>query len=144
VCLSPWVDLTQSAPSYRRVGERDPMVSKEALDVLADAYLSGADPRDALASPLFAPDLSGLPPLHIEVGELEVLADDATRLAEAARAAGVETALTEWPGMIHVFQAFPGEVLPESDESVAAIGRFLSSHLGSGHRPAPTEQGVPS
>jgi len=129
VCLSPWVDLTQSAPSYQRVGERDPMVSKGALD--------------ALASPLFAPDLSGLPPLRIEVGELEVLADDATRLAEAARAAGVETTLTEWPGMIHVFQAFPGEVLPESDESVAAIGRFLSSHLGTA-APAPTEQGVPS
>jgi acetyl esterase/lipase len=128
VCLSPWVDLTQSAPSYREVGADDPMVAGQELDALAAAYLGGADPRDPSASPLFA-DLAGLPPLRIEVGSHEVLRDDARRLAERARSAGVEAELVEWPGMIHVFQAFPGELLPEADQSIAGIGSFLSGRL---------------
>jgi acetyl esterase/lipase len=129
VCLSPWVDLTQSAPSYQELAGRDPMVSKEDLDGLADAYLAGTDPRTELASPLLAGDLSGLPPLRIEVGADEVLLDDATRLAERATAAGNDVTLTVWPEMIHVFQAFPGEILPETDLSVAGIGEFVAGHL---------------
>jgi acetyl esterase/lipase len=129
VCLSPWVDLTQSAPSYREVADRDPMVSKKNLDALADAYLAGTDPRTELASPLLAADLSGLPPLRIEVGADEVLLDDATRLAERATAAGNDVTLTVWPEMIHVFQAFPGVILPETDLSVAGIGAFVAGHL---------------
>jgi monoterpene epsilon-lactone hydrolase len=129
VCLSPWVDLTQSAPSYQELADRDPMVSKEDLAGLADAYLAGTDPRTELASPLLAADLSGLPPLRIEVGADEVLLDDATRLAARATAAGNDVTLTVWPEMIHVFQAFPGVILPETDLSVAAIGEFVAGHL---------------
>jgi acetyl esterase/lipase len=129
VCLSPWVDLTQSAPSYRQLGDRDPMVTKMDLDSLADAYLAGTDPHTELASPLFAADLSGLPPLRIEVGADEVLLDDATRLAERATAAGNDVTLTVWPEMIHVFQAFPGVLLPETDLSIAGIGEFVAGHL---------------
>ena len=51
VCLSPWVDLTQSAGAYLRVGDHDPMVSKAGLDLMADAYLGGVDPRTELARP---------------------------------------------------------------------------------------------
>ncbi len=85
VCLSPWVDLTQSGDSYRRLAEADPMVSKDNLDMMAAAYLGSADPTDELASPVLAAELSGLPPVMIEVGEHEVLVDDATRLAERLR-----------------------------------------------------------
>ena len=129
VCLSPWVDLTQSAASYHRLADLDAMLSKENLDFLANTYLAGADPRSELASPLFAEDLSGLPPLRIEVGAHEVLLDDATGLAERAGAAGNDVTLTVWPEMIHVFQAFPGAILPETDESVAGIGDFLAGRL---------------
>jgi acetyl esterase/lipase len=58
-----------------------------------------------------------------------VLLDDATRLAERTRAAGNDVTLTVWPEMIHVFQAFPGVILPETDLSVAAIGEFVAGHL---------------
>ncbi len=131
VCLSPWVDLTQSAPSYAALGALDPMVSKEALDRLATAYRAGADPSDPGVSPLFG-DLDGLPPLRIEVGECEVLLDDALRLAERAGAAGVAVELVRWPEMVHVFQAFPGDLLPESDASIAGVGTFLAGALLAG------------
>jgi epsilon-lactone hydrolase len=128
-CLSPWVDLTQSAPTYQTLADVDPMVSKEGLDVMAGAYLGGTDAHDELASPLFADNLGDLPPALIEVGEHEVLLDDSLRLAERIRADGGSVDLTEWPELIHVFQAFPGPLVPEADQSIAAIGSFLAGHL---------------
>jgi monoterpene epsilon-lactone hydrolase len=129
VCLSPWVDLTQTSPSYQLKAAVDPMVSKVGLDVMAEAYLGGIDPRSELASPLFAADLAGLPPVLIEVGEHEVLLDDATRLADRLRDAGGSVSLHVWPELIHVFQAFPGPLVPEADESIQAVGSFLLEHL---------------
>ena len=130
VCLSPWVDLTQSSAAYLRVGDLDPMVSKSGLDLMADAYLGAVDPRTELASPLFADRLMGLPPIRIEVGEREALIDDSLQLTERLQQAGVDVSLTVWPEMIHVFQAFPGSVVPEADESIADVGSFLAGHLG--------------
>ncbi len=130
VCLSPWVDLTQSSGAYGRIDDADPMVTGTGLDEMAAAYLAGTDPRNELASPLFAGDLGGLPPIRIEVGEHEVLLDDATALAEGIRHAGGDVELVVWPEMIHVFQAFPGNLLPEADRSVEAVGAFLAGRLG--------------
>ena len=130
VCLSPWVDLTQTAPSFDTRATGDPMVSRAGLQVMASAYLGSADPRTPLASPLFAEDLGGLPPVHIEVGDCEVLLDDSTRLAARIEAAGGEVSLTVWPELIHVFQAFAGPVVPEGEESIDVVGRFLARHLG--------------
>jgi epsilon-lactone hydrolase len=61
-----------------------------------------------------------------------VLLDDATGLADRLRAAGGTVTLTVWPELIHVFQAFPAEVIPESDQSIAAVGAFLAQHLADG------------
>lgn len=127
-CLSPWVDLTQTAGSYDSVGHLDPMITKSGLDVFAEAYLAGAPASSPLASPVFA-DLSGLPPMVVEVGEREALLDDATHLVDRLREAGGSVSLTVWPELIHVFQAFPGSVIPEADQSIDAVGSFLSHHL---------------
>jgi len=128
VCLSPWVDLTQSAATYVSRAEVDPMVTKDGLDVMAAAYLGEASLNEPLASPLFA-DLAGLAPLLVHVGDAEVLLDDALALRDTARAAGVDVTFDLWPEMIHVFQAFPAELLPESDLSITAIAAFLDQQL---------------
>jgi acetyl esterase/lipase len=132
VCLSPWVDLTQSAPTYQTLADADPMVSKEGLDVMAAAYLGDSDAHNQLASPIFADNLGDLPPVLIEVGEHEVLLDDSLRLAERIRSDGGSVSLTEWPELIHVFQAFPGPLVPEADESIAGVGSFLAGRLRTG------------
>ncbi len=131
-CLSPWVDLTQSAPTYESLADLDPMVSKEGLDVMAAAYLGDTDAHSELASPLFADHLGDLPPVLIEVGDHEVLLDDSLRLAERIRADGGSVDLTVWPELIHVFQAFSGPLVPEADQSITAIGSFLAGHLRAG------------
>jgi phosphinothricin tripeptide acetyl hydrolase len=130
VCLSPWTDLTQSSTAYLDRAAVDPMVSKAGLDLMARAYLGDTDPRTELASPLYAEDLSGLPPVRIEVGEHEVLIEDATRLAARLESAGVSVSLVVWPELIHVFQAFPGSLLPEADRSISGVGAFLADRLG--------------
>ena len=92
----------------------------------AQAYLAGKDPRTPLAAPLYA-DLKGLPPLLIQVGDHETLLDDSNRVAARAKAAGVKVTLEVWPEMIHVWQAF-ASFLPEAQEAIEAIGRFIRDH----------------
>ena len=104
------------------------MLSRDALASMAAEYLGGADPTDWRASPLHAP-LTGLPPVRIDVGEDEVLLDDARRYAEAARAAGVAVTLAIWQGMPHVFQSGIGMVRT-AEVSLEAIGRFLRERFG--------------
>ena len=127
VSISPWTDLTCSAPSYEAKAASDPIVALENITVMAKTYLGAEDPRTPLASPLFA-DLRGLPPLLVHVGTEEVLLDDAARLAERARGAGVDVTYEAWEQMIHVWHWF----LPWLDEAQAAvdkIGGFVRGRL---------------
>ncbi|MBX3023717.1 alpha/beta hydrolase fold domain-containing protein [bacterium] len=125
--LSPWLDLSQSGESMTSRAALDPMVQRDGLQRMADAYLAGADPRTPLASPLFA-DLRHLPPLLLHVGGAETLLDDARRFAARASAAGVDATLEVWDDMIHVWHAFG--LLPEARAAQARIGEFLRRHLG--------------
>ncbi len=127
VCLSPWVDLEGLGESMTGKAAVDPMVQYERLREMAKMYLAGLDPRTPLAAPLYA-DLSGLPPLLIQVGTAETLLDDSTRLAERARKAGVDVTLEPWEEMIHVWQAF-APVLPEGQQAIDHIGSFIQSHI---------------
>jgi epsilon-lactone hydrolase len=128
VCISPWVDLEMAGDSMTSRAELDPMVQKPGLTDMAAAYLGGADPKSPLASPLHA-DLSGLPPLLVMVGTSETLMDDAARLTEKARAAGVEVTYEPWEDMIHVWPMFA--IMPEAVQATDRIGEFLKQHLKS-------------
>jgi len=127
VPISPWVDLSLGGESHRARAKRDPIVTKEGVDVLAAAYLGGADPKTPYASPLFA-DLKGLPPLLIQVGTEEALYDDAVALAKRAEAAGVEVSFESWGGMLHVWHIFH-PILSEGRDAIARIASFLRGRI---------------
>lgn len=127
VCISPWFDLALTGESMRTRAELDPMVRPEQLQLMADIYLAGADPRTPLASPLHG-ELSGLPPMLIQVGTAEVLLDDSTRFSAAAREAGVDVTLETWDEMIHVWHAF-AVILPEGRQAIDRIGEYLLTRL---------------
>ena len=137
VLLAPWTDLTCSGDSYASNAESDLTLTRKATLSAAAQYLAGADPTSGLASPIYA-DLKGLPPLLIHVGSDEVLLDDATRLAERARAAGLDVELRVWDGMWHVFQRFARLGVIEAQESIDLIGAFVNERIaedsGSGER----------
>jgi len=128
VCLSPWFDLTLSGASMQSKAAVDPIVQRDRLQRMADAYLDSRPATTPLASPLYA-DLAGLPPLLVQVGTAETLLDDATRFAERARAAGVAVDLDVWDDMVHVWQAF-AFVLPEGRQALERVGAFLRRHCG--------------
>lgn len=123
VCLSPWVDLTNSGESHERNKELDPVVSEEMVTGMSAAYLQGVDPGNPLASPLFA-DLSGLPPVLVFVGTAEILEDDARSLARRIEEAGGEVELVVVDDMLHIYPVFH-DFLPEAAEAVAQVGEFV-------------------
>ncbi len=125
--LSPWTDLEVVGESLRTVGRKDPMLSPRVLKGYSRMYLGGKDPRDPLASPIYA-NLEGLPPLLIQVGTCEILLDDARRLADRAEKDGVDVELEMRDGMFHVWQFF-SPLAPESREAVERLGRFARKHL---------------
>ena len=128
--MSPWTDLSVSGDSIKANERSDAYLSPRQLQTAARAYLAGADPHAPLASPLFG-DLGGLPPLCIHYSQSELLADDSRRLAERARAAGVEVSLSGWPGLPHAFQIF-APILPEARASLKALAAFAQARVDSG------------
>ena len=125
ILLSAWTDLALSGDSWRTNEEKDFLVTRAFSLEQRQAYLGERDPRTPLASPLYA-DLHGLPPLLIQVGSEEVLLDDATRMAEQARAAGVEVTLHIAEGMWHVWHATAAvRLFPEGKEAFDQIADFV-------------------
>ncbi|MCD9625554.1 alpha/beta hydrolase [Rhabdothermincola salaria] len=123
VCCSPWVDLTVTAASYVQNADVDRLFSAESASLAAGLYLAGHDPTDPLASPVFA-DWAGAPPMLIQVGDVEVLLDDALRLAATASDAGVDVTLTVAPEMPHIWpMSYPA--FPEAVEAVEEIAAFV-------------------
>lgn len=123
VALSPWVDLEGIGESMTTKAAVDPMVQKAGLVEMGKLYLGGKDPRTPLAAPLYA-DLTGLPPLLIQVGTAETLMDDSSRIAERARKAGVKVTYEPWDNMFHVFQMF-APILDEGQQAIEKIGEFV-------------------
>lgn len=128
VLLSPWVDLTQSGPTFATHAAADPLIGKPYLDRFANLYLEDADPTHPLASPLFG-EMAGLPPLLIQVGGAETMLDQSERLAAKARKAGVDAAVEVWPEMTHVWQG-NGPGIPEARQAVGKAGAWLREKMG--------------
>jgi acetyl esterase/lipase len=126
---SPWTDLAATGDSIRTNTDRCAMFHGPGVAFSARYYLGDTDPRNPLASPLYA-DLAGLPPLLIHVGADEVLRDDSTRLAERARAAGVPIALKIWPVVPHAWQLAP-HLIPEARQSLRESAAFFRAHSAS-------------
>ena len=127
VCISPMTDLAGTGESFRT--KHDPtLVVKFAL-TMARHYAGGHDLHLPLLSPHYG-NLRGLPPLLIHVGEDEILVSDATRLADNARAAGVDVSLVIWPKMWHVWHLFAPH-LPEARQAIHAIGAFVRGRVAS-------------
>lgn len=130
VLLSPWVDLTVEAKSYKDNAASDPLFSEEAATTASGLYLQGLDPRHPLASALFA-DLAGFPPAYVNAGTGETLRDDAVAFHQKLEAAGGTSRLHLIPDMEHV-AVCRGTDLVGSAESLEAIVAFIDGILASG------------
>ncbi|WP_041927129.1 alpha/beta hydrolase [Methylocystis sp. SC2] len=126
--VSPWTDLTLSGETLATKDGVDPLLHKAYLEELARAYVPAeVDRRDPRISPLFG-ELSGLPPLMIQVGSNETLLADSTRLAAAAGAADVSVTLEIWPRMIHAWPLWNAR-LEDGRRALAQAGAFMQARF---------------
>ncbi|MFD3585977.1 alpha/beta hydrolase [Streptomyces sp. NPDC058683] len=124
--FSPWADLTVSGAGATGKAALDPALTPQALRTRARDYLGTTPGTEPLVSPVFA-DLTGLPPLLVQVGSHEILLDDAVRLAARAAADDVRVDLQVWPQVPHVFQSF-AVMLDEADEALESAAAFTRAH----------------
>ncbi|MDD3764264.1 MAG: alpha/beta hydrolase [Nevskiales bacterium] len=133
VLCSPWADLRGVQPSYRSRAKRDPWLSPRMLRTWAEAYCASTPLDHPACSPLLA-DLAGLPPTLIQVGECEILHDDAVELDRKLRFQGGTSELHVYPDMWHVFFLQAG-LLDPADAAVREIGDFLRRQWTAHRRP---------
>lgn len=131
VMLSPATDLTEKGRALEDLVANDALFDLAAIQLFTEAYLTS--PQQAV-EPLVSPvlgDLSDLPPLHIQVGNTEMILDHSLQLASRAQGAGVTVDLQVWDNTLHVHQLI--EQLPESREALAMIQAFVARYV---HQPA--------
>jgi acetyl esterase len=109
----PVTDLTGSQPSVEQFADGY-MLSSVGLRTQREYYLSDdIDPRQAYVSPLFAPDLHGLPPALVVTMEFDPLRDEAEAYARRLAGAGVTTVQRRFLGYVHGSAMFT-RLLPET------------------------------
>lgn len=123
VLISGWFDLDPRSTSMQFNSHYD-FVTRVGIRTMAMRYAPRAEHRNPLVSPVHA-DLERLPPLLIQVGAAESLLDDSLRVAERARAAGVDVRLEVWPDMIHAWHVF-APMLEEGRRAIDRIGDFVT------------------
>ena len=131
ILLSPWTTLETDLPSRAGNSERDlilgvtnPHMYNEVCNPTYGGKISLSDPR---LSPIHA-DLTGLPPILIQVGGYEMFVDEGIELLKKSAADELDVTLSVYRGMSHDFAL----LLPELDDSVksfAEIKNFINTHL---------------
>ncbi|NUS56199.1 MAG: alpha/beta hydrolase fold domain-containing protein [Streptomycetaceae bacterium] len=126
--IFPGTDLAAETASKAAYGNGGYYMRKETADWFHTSYLrTPADAFDPLASPLRTPDLRGLPPVHLLVGECDALVDECVAYGQRLADAGVPTDVRVYPGMFHGFLNMPLEAARQAREAAyqavrAALG----------------------
>ncbi|MGC5255811.1 alpha/beta hydrolase [Gordonia sp. DT218] len=128
VAFSPGLDHTRSGRTMESKKGVDPFFTREGMAYTGGMYLDGQDPNQELIAPAVLADMTGFPPLLLQVGTNELLLDDSVRLAERARDADVDVILDVTARVPHVFQSFIGQ-LDEADHALDRAALFLTQHL---------------
>jgi acetyl esterase len=102
-CLLTYPSMTENGDGY--------LLTATAMRWFIDHYLpAGADRRDAAASPIYADDLTGLPPALVITAEFDPLRDEGEAYAKRLEHAGVPVIVSRYDGMIHGFFGMTGVV----------------------------------
>ena len=115
--IGAWVNLDLASSPFLQSG---PQRSQ-----MAEQYLGAADPRDPRISPLHG-DLTGLPPILVQVGADEVLTQECLELGEKLEAAGARVTVDIWPDMPHVWHRFAAR-LPEALDALREMAAFIDA-----------------
>ena len=124
ILFSPWTDMTATAKSYEKYKEKDPILTKEYIEGVRDAFIGeDADCADSKYSPLYG-DFTSFPPTLIMVGRNELLLDDSVQLQKKIRNAGGEAIIDIEKDGWHVYQQMP---LPIATRAMKRVADYVSN-----------------
>jgi acetyl esterase len=124
VLLQPVIDFTLSFPSMAML-PTECLVPRADLAWYYKTYRSDrCDAKDSRVSPIYAEDLSGLPPALIITAEYDTLRDEAEAYAQRLKTAGVATRYICTEGMVHGFLQMRG-LVPDAQIATEEIARAL-------------------
>ncbi len=127
VLIYPVTDVSSfETGSHRELGEGY-FLTRAGMEWFTGHYLASADQkRHPEASPLLAPNLSGLPPALVITAEFDPLRDEGEAYAQRLKQAGVPVTATRYPGMIHGFVSMRG-VLSGGRQAIEEAAKFTQS-----------------
>jgi acetyl esterase/lipase len=106
--------------------------TRPGKEAYVDLYLGSADNAShPYASPMLAPDLTGLPPAVVMRAEFDALSDEDAAYAQRLREAGIEVEERLWEGQFHgsmqLAKLIPDEAGEYHRQIVAALRRAFGS-----------------
>lgn len=120
ILLSPWVDVSMTAPDLDEYDQQDPLLVPELLKACGECWAGGTDLKDPHVSPLYG-SVEGLQNVTVFAGTAEVLYPDILRFCEKAKETpGFRKIIAE--GMYHVYPLYP---IPEAAEAVKKIREII-------------------
>jgi monoterpene epsilon-lactone hydrolase len=129
VALGGWFDLAAPWQPQRTPHGPEPFLHPGFVRARGRDYAGpDGDTADPLASVVHA-DLTGLPPLLLQVGGVDGTRFDAFRLTENAARDGVDVTLEVHPEMIHGFQGLANGGLPEAESALARVSSWVEARL---------------
>jgi len=127
VLVYPVTDLLMTYPSITDNGDGY-LLTAETMRWFIDHYLGDADPKEPLASPIYADDLTGLPPALVITAEYDPLRDEGEAYGKLLELAGVPTTVRRFDGQIHGFFGFAA-IFPAALEGVQTAANALREAL---------------
>ncbi|HIG69121.1 MAG TPA: alpha/beta hydrolase [Myxococcales bacterium] len=126
VSLGGWFDLEAQGEAGLKPLGRDPFAHPEFIRARGRDYVGEAgDLRDPFVSPIHA-NPKGLPPLLLQVGQVDLVRDDALDFGKSAALAGVDVTLEIHPEMVHGFQGLASAGIPEAIAALARVRNFVA------------------
>jgi acetyl esterase len=126
--IYPCTQFLKMTPSQLRFKEGY-MLTQAAQDYFRNAYLGeAAHAHDWRASPLVAPDLSGLPPAYVVTAGFDPLLDEGKAYADKLAASGAPTVYREYADQVHGFFNMTA-VSRAAREAIEAAGRWAGETL---------------
>ncbi|HSW14454.1 MAG TPA: alpha/beta hydrolase [Solimonas sp.] len=122
ILIYPALDATLASESMNL---DQPGLERHNMLRVLEMYRGKAELTDPLLSPMFAENLSSLPPALILTADIDPLRDDGVRYAAKLAGAGVRARHVNYPGMPHGFFFIP-RIASAAKEGLGEISREIA------------------
>lgn len=129
ILFSPWLNVSSDSKILSAKKISDEVISGDVLRKSSAVYTFESNTTSPFVSPLLAgsEDLNNFPNTYIQMGEKEILLDDAKEFAKKLNDSGNHCELDVWPNMMFMFQ-MADEYLHESHLALDRIGKVVTEY----------------